>query len=58
LRDGLKGSKMTPKVKEHICPTCNGTGFPVSMQPVHPGRKIYPVKCKACDGKGKIADAN
>jgi len=49
---------MMPKVKEHICPTCNGTGFPVSVQPVNPGHKIYPVKCKACGGKGKIADAN
>lgn len=49
---------MTPKIKEHSCPACNGTGFPVVMQPVQPGRKIYPVKCKSCDGKGKITDAN
>jgi hypothetical protein len=28
------------------------------MQPVPPGRKIYPVKCKVCDGKGKITDVN
>jgi hypothetical protein len=28
------------------------------MQPVRPGRKIYPVKCTACAGKGKITDAN
>ena len=49
---------MTPKVKEHIWPTCNGTGYPVSMQPVHLGHKIYPMKCIACDGKGKIAEVN
>ena len=49
---------MTPKIKEHICPACNGTGFPVVMQPVQPGRKIYPVKCKSCDGKGKIPELN
>jgi DnaJ-class molecular chaperone len=49
---------MTPKIKEHTCVACNGTGFPVVMQPVQPGRKIYPVKCEACGGKGKIADAN
>jgi DnaJ-class molecular chaperone len=48
---------MTPKIKEHTCPECNGTGFPVVMQPVQLGHKIYPVKCKSCDGKGKIADA-
>jgi DnaJ-class molecular chaperone len=49
---------MTPKIKEHTCAACNGTGFPVVKQPVQPGRKIYPVKCAACDGKGKITDAN
>jgi len=49
---------MTPKIKEHTCPECNGTGFPVVMQPVQPGHKIYPVKCKDCDGKGRITDAN
>jgi hypothetical protein len=27
-------------------------------QAVQPGRKIYPVKCEACGGKGKIVDAN
>ena len=56
--DGLKGLNMMPKIKEHTCPACNGTGFPVVMQPVLPGRKIYPVKCKSCDGKGKITAAN
>jgi hypothetical protein len=30
----------------------------VVEQPVQPGRKIYPVKCSVCDGKGKITDAN
>jgi DnaJ-class molecular chaperone len=45
---------MTPKIKEHSCPACNGTGFPKVMQPVQPGHKIYPIKCNACDGKGKI----
>ena len=45
---------MTPKIKEHTCPACSGTGYPVVKQPVQPGRKIYPVKCKSCDGKGKV----
>jgi hypothetical protein len=27
-------------------------------QPVQPGRRIYPVKCTACDGKGKVTEAN
>ena len=44
---------MTPKIKEHTCQTCKGTGFPVVAQPISPDRKIYPVKCKDCDGKGK-----
>jgi hypothetical protein len=49
---------MTPKIKEHMCVACNGTGFPAVKQPAQPGRKIYPVRCEACDGKGKITDAN
>jgi DnaJ-class molecular chaperone len=49
---------MKPKIKEHICGACNGTGFPEVKQPTQPGRKIYPVKCEACDGKGKITDAD
>jgi DnaJ-class molecular chaperone len=49
---------MKPKIKEHPCPICNGTGFPVVTQPVAPGHKIYPVKCKTCDGKGKIKEAD
>jgi DnaJ-class molecular chaperone len=61
-RDGrklrrLKISTMTPKIEEHICPACNGKGFPVVAQPLRPDRKIYPVKCKDCNGKGKITDA-
>jgi len=54
----MAGSKMKPKIKEHICEACNGTGFPVVMQPVKPGRKIYPVQCRSCGGKGKITDAD
>jgi DnaJ-class molecular chaperone len=50
-------SVMRPKIKEHVCPDCNGTGYPVVKQPVLPGRRIYPVKCKSCDGKGKVAEA-
>jgi DnaJ-class molecular chaperone len=44
----------TPKLEEHVCAACEGTGFPEVKQPVEPGRKIYPPGCKACDGKGKI----
>jgi DnaJ-class molecular chaperone len=49
--------KLPAKLPEHKCPACNGTGFPMVMQPVKPGRKIYPVKCADCGGKGRIADA-
>lgn len=44
------------KATEIKCPACNGTGYPVVMQPVQPGRKIYPAKCKKCGGKGRIAE--
>lgn len=46
----MKGAK----IKEHVCPACNGTGYPVVKQPVQRGRKIYPVKCKSSDGRGKV----
>ncbi|WP_171947622.1 hypothetical protein [Bradyrhizobium erythrophlei] len=49
---------MQPKIKERICPDCNGTGFPPVVQSVKPGHKIYPVKCNACAGKGKVTAAN
>jgi hypothetical protein len=42
---------------EQECPACNGTGYPVVMQPVRPGRKIYPAPCKKCGGKGRIKEA-
>jgi DnaJ-class molecular chaperone len=45
------------RTAEHKCPKCNGTGFPVVMQPVKPGRKIYPARCQNCGGKGRIAVA-
>jgi hypothetical protein len=55
----LKGQMKKPSMKptEHECPACNGTGFPVVMQPVQPGRKIYPVQCMNCAGKGRISEA-
>ena len=49
---------VTPKIEEHTCAACNGTGFPFVTQPVQPDRKIYPVKCDVCEGKGKVTDAN
>jgi transcription elongation factor Elf1 len=47
--------KPSVKPTEHKCPACNGTGFPTVMQPVKPSHKIYPIKCKNCGGKGRIA---
>jgi DnaJ-class molecular chaperone len=52
------GNTMAPKIKEHTCAACGGTGFPVVVQPIRPTRKIYPVRCKVCEGKGRITDAN
>jgi DnaJ-class molecular chaperone len=48
---------LSPKPNEHKCPKCDGTGFPVIKQPGQPGRKIYPVRCENCGGKGRIAEA-
>jgi DnaJ-class molecular chaperone len=49
--------KRSVKPTEHKCPACDGTGFPTVKQPVKPSRKIYPVQCKNCGGKGRIAVA-
>ena len=48
-----------PRVKpiEQNCPACNGTGYPEVKQPAEPERKIYPVRCKSCHGKGRITEA-
>jgi DnaJ-class molecular chaperone len=49
-------NKSSVKPTEHKCPACNGTGFPEVTQPSQPGRKIYPVPCKSCGGKGRITE--
>ncbi len=63
LLDTLRGpdEKLSTKPAEHTehnCPACNGTGFPFTMQPVQPDRRIYPVQCKNCGGKGRIEGAD
>ncbi|QDM20557.1 hypothetical protein FIU28_04935 [Tardiphaga sp. vice154] len=37
------------------CPACKGTGFPSVAQAAKPGRRIYPLTCKQCLGKGRLA---
>jgi DnaJ-class molecular chaperone len=38
-----------------VCKDCNGTGLGLVKQPAKPGRRLYPGRCKACDGRGRIA---
>jgi DnaJ-class molecular chaperone len=42
---------------EQECPACNGTGNLLVVQPVRPGRKIYPPPCNKCGGRGRITEA-
>jgi DnaJ-class molecular chaperone len=49
--------KLPPNPTEQRCPACDGTGFAVVMQPVQPGRRIYPPPCEECGGKGRIPKA-
>jgi DnaJ-class molecular chaperone len=51
---GFKTDNVSTEVK---CSACNGTGFPVVVQPTRPGRRIYPPPCKLCSGKGRINPA-
>jgi DnaJ-class molecular chaperone len=44
-------------VSEAKCEACNGTGFPSVRQPPQPGRRIYPVPCEKCGGKGRVPRA-
>jgi DnaJ-class molecular chaperone len=44
-----------PKRVEHKCPVCKGAGLLPVKQPAQPGRRIYPARCKRCDGKGWIS---
>jgi hypothetical protein len=48
--------KPSKKPTESKCPACNGTGYPVVMQPMQPGRKIYRAPCKKCGGKGRTTE--
>ena len=43
-----------PKLAEYKCPACKGTGFPPVKQPAQEDRRIYPPRCKRCDGKGWV----
>jgi len=54
---GGEMKKIPAKPLEHKCPACDGTGFPAVTQPARPGRKIYPVRCENCAGKGRITEA-
>lgn len=50
--------KLSVNLDEHECPACNGTGGQAVMQPVQPGRRIYPARCKECGGKGRVMAAS
>jgi DnaJ-class molecular chaperone len=52
----MKRSPANPSEQE--CPACNGSGFAVVVQPVHPTRKIFPPRCKECGGKGRVEADN
>ena len=42
------------KIKERTCEACMGTGYPVVLQPVQPGRKIYPVECMPAKARERL----
>jgi hypothetical protein len=44
----VKGFRMKTRVAnptEQRCPACDGTGVVAAIQPVQPGRRIYPPPC-------------
>ena len=50
---GMKGSK----IKEHVCPACNGTGYPSRSSRFSQAVEFIPPSASLCDGKGENADA-
>ena len=46
-----------PAPPEKKCPACNGAGNLLIVQPMPPGRKIYPPPCNKCGGRGRITEA-
>jgi DnaJ-class molecular chaperone len=52
----MKSRVVNPNEKQ--CSACNGTGVLAAIQPVQPGRRIYPPPCGECDGKGRIPKAD
>jgi hypothetical protein len=48
-RDGLSD--------EIKCEACDGTGVQMVKQPLEPGKRIYPARCKVCNGKGRVRKA-
>jgi hypothetical protein len=41
-------------VDEIKCEACNGTGVEIVDEPSEQGRRIFPPRCKVCDGKGHV----
>jgi DnaJ-class molecular chaperone len=43
------------KISETKCSACGGTGHEPGEQ-LQGGRRIYPPKCKVCEGKGRVKE--
>jgi DnaJ-class molecular chaperone len=43
---------------EQRCPACDGMGVLAAIQPVQPGRRMYPPPCEECGGRGRIPKAD
>jgi DnaJ-class molecular chaperone len=53
----MKSLKSGEPSTEVRCSACGGTGFPTVAQPAQTGRRIYPLPCKQCSGKGRVKPA-
>jgi hypothetical protein len=57
----VKGFRMKTRVAnptEQRCSACDGSGVLAAIQPVQPGRRIYPPSCKESGGRGRIPKAD
>jgi DnaJ-class molecular chaperone len=57
MKASFKERRENSKDVEIRCDACDGRGFPSVMQPLQPGRKVYPAPCRKCAGKGRLRAA-
>ena len=54
MKASFKELRKNSKEVEIRCDACDGRGIPSAVQPLQPGRRVYPAPCRKCAGKGRL----